>query len=44
MILHQRWVEGYHYWENALKILSDKMPQFLEAKLQQWLDKYFSGF
>ncbi len=44
MILHQKWVEGYHFWEAALRLIEAEMPKLLEAKLQQWLDKYFSGF
>ena len=44
MILHQQWVEGYHYWESGLNIIEKMMPKLLEAKLQQWLDSYFSGF
>lgn len=44
MILRQQWVEGYHYWESAIKILEQMAPKFLEAKLQEWLDRYFSMF
>lgn len=41
MVLKQRWVEGAHYWESALRILERMFPDLLEAKLQHWLDKYF---
>lgn len=44
MVLRQQWVEGYHYWEAAVKLLEEMVPDFLEAKLQQWLDRYFSSF
>ena len=44
MMLKQHWVEGKHYWESALRILSQIYPELLEAKLQEWLDSYFSGF
>lgn len=44
MILHQQWVEGYHFWEAGLRIIEEMIPKLLEAKLQQWLDSYFSGF
>jgi len=44
MILRQQWVEGYHYWESAIKILEQMVPKFLEAKLQEWLDRYFLMF
>lgn len=43
MMLKQRWVEGKHYWESSLRILEKIYPELLEAKLQQWLDSYFSG-
>lgn len=44
MLLKQHWVEGKHYWESALRILNEIYPDILEAKLQEWLDSYFSGF
>ena len=44
MILRQQWVEGYHFWEAGLRIIEQMIPKFLETKLQQWLDTYFSGF
>lgn len=44
MILHQQWVEGYHYWESGLKIIEEMMPDLLEQKLQTWLDSYFADF
>lgn len=44
MILKQQWVEGAHYWESAVKILERMYPRLLEAKLQEWLDKYFREF
>lgn len=43
MMLKQHWVEGKHYWESALRILERIYPELLEAKLQEWLDKYFGG-
>lgn len=43
MMLKQHWVEGKHYWESALRILDKIYPELLEAKLQEWLDKYFGG-
>lgn len=42
MLLRCHFVEGRHYWENALKILDEMLPDFLDAKLQDWLDRYFS--
>ena len=43
MMLKQHWVEGKHYWESALRILDRIYPELLEAKLQEWLDRYFGG-
>jgi hypothetical protein len=44
MVLKQRWVEGAHYWESAMRILQKMYPDLLEAMLQKWLDQYFSDF
>lgn len=43
MLLKQKWVEGKHYWESALRILDKMYPALLEAKLEQWINKYFGG-
>lgn len=43
MMLKQQWVEGKHYFESALRILDKMFPELLEAKMQQWLDRYFGG-
>lgn len=44
MVLKMHWVEGTHYWESALRILEKMYPKLLDAKVQQWLDRYFSQF
>ncbi len=44
MVLKQKWVEGAHYWESALRIFEKIYPEMLEAKLQDWLDRYFRDF
>lgn len=44
MVLKQKWVEGKHYWESALRILEKMFPQLLDAMLQDWIDQYFAGF
>lgn len=44
MVLKQKWVPGAHYWESGLRILERIYPQLLDAKLQDWLDQYFSDF
>lgn len=43
MLLKQKWVEGAHYWESALRIINKIYPEVLERKLQEWLDRYFGG-
>lgn len=41
MILKQKWVEGKHYWESAIRIIERMYPRLLEEKVQQWIDSYF---
>ncbi len=41
MVLKQKWVEGSHYWESAIRIIERMYPRLLEAKIQQWIDSYF---
>ncbi|MFG6378597.1 MAG: HK97 gp10 family phage protein [Lachnospiraceae bacterium] len=43
MMLKQHWVEGKHYFEGALHALDRIFPELLDAKLQEWIDNYFSG-
>lgn len=43
MILKQHWVEGRHYWDSALRIFEKMFPDLVEAKFQQWIDRYFEG-
>jgi hypothetical protein len=42
MILKQQWVEGSHYFDSAARIFEKMFPNVLAAKLQHWLDQYFS--
>lgn len=42
MVLKYHWVEGLHFWEAALHAMERICPAVLEAKLQKWLDEYFS--
>lgn len=44
MVLKMKWIEGSHYWESAIRIMERIYPQLLDAKLQEWLDRYFSDF
>ncbi|BDG48778.1 HK97 gp10 family phage protein [Parageobacillus sp. KH3-4] len=40
MLLKFQWVEGSHYWDNALVIFEKMFPKSLEKKVQQWLDTF----
>ena len=42
MVLKEKWVPGSHYWDRAFRIFEIMFPVEAEAKLQQWLDDYFS--
>lgn len=42
MVLKQKWIEGLHYFDSAIRIFEKMFPSILEAKLQQWLDSYFN--
>ncbi len=42
MVLKQKWVEGRHYFDSALRILEKMLPELADRKLQEWFDKYFS--
>lgn len=42
MVLKQHWVEGKHYFDSALRIINKMLPELLDAKLEQWIDKYFA--
>lgn len=44
MLLRQKWIEGSHYFDSAVRILEQMLPQILERKSQQWLDSYFAEF
>jgi len=44
MVLKQKWVEGSHYWESAIRIFERMFPDLLDAKMQDWIDRYFSDF
>lgn len=41
MLLKQKWVEGSHYFDSALRIMEQMIPQFMERKMEQWLMNYF---
>lgn len=44
MVLKQHWVEGAHYFDSAERIFVKMLPGLLDAKLQEWLDRYFAEF
>lgn len=44
MLLKQKWIEGSHYFDEAIRLMERMAPQFMERKMQQWLGEYFSDF
>lgn len=44
MLLKQKWIEGSHYFDDAIRLMERMAPQFMERKMQQWLNQYFSDF
>lgn len=43
MLLKQKWVEGTHYFDNALYLMEQMIPNVLEEEMQKWLEAYFGG-
>lgn len=41
MLLKQKWVEGSHYWDNAIRLYQRIFKKSLERKMQEWMDRYF---
>ncbi len=41
MVLKQQWIAGAHYFDSAVRIFDKMFPGILEAKMQEWLDRYF---
>lgn len=44
MLLKQKWIEGSHYFDDAIRLMERMAPQFMEQKMQQWIAQYFSEF
>lgn len=44
MLLKQKWIEGSHYFDDAVRLMERIAPMYMEGKMQEWLDKYFSDF
>lgn len=43
MVLKQKFVQGKPYWDSALRIFEKMFPNYVEEKLQQWIERYFGG-
>ena len=43
MALKQHWVEGAHYFEGPLRAFEPVFKASAEAKLHEWMQKYFEG-
>lgn len=44
MLLKQKWIEGSHYFDDAIRLMERMAPQFMERKMEQWLERFFSDF
>lgn len=44
MYLKQQWIEGSHYFDDAIKVMNKLVPKFVEKKLDTWMNSYFSQF
>lgn len=44
MLLKQKWIEGSHYFDDAIRLMERMAPQFMERKIEQWLGQFFSDF
>lgn len=44
MLLKQNWIEGSHYFDDAIRLMERMIPHFMEQKMEQWLEQFFSEF
>lgn len=44
MLLKQKWIEGSHYFDDAIRLMERMAPQFMERKIEQWLGQFFRTF
>ena len=44
ILLKQKWIEGSHYFDDAIRLMERMAPQFMERKMEQWLGQFFSDF
>jgi hypothetical protein len=42
MLLKQKWIEGKHYFDSAIRIIERIVPGLLERKMEQWLMSYLN--
>lgn len=42
MLLKQHWIEGKHFFDDAVRLMYRIAPMYMEGKMQEWLDQYFS--
>lgn len=40
MLLREKWVEGTHYFDNAVKVFEKMFGKSLDKNLARWLDKF----
>lgn len=41
MMITAKFVKGYHYWDSAIQIIEKMMPNLMEKKIQQWINKNY---
>ena len=44
MLLKQDWIEGTHYFDDAIRLMEKMAPKFMEKKMEQWIERFFSYF
>ncbi len=44
MLLKQRYIEGTRYFDSAVDIIKQMLPELLDRKVEQWARQYFSDF
>ena len=43
MVLKAEYVPGKHYFDHAVRILEQMLPEILERKVDEWMKEYFGG-
>lgn len=44
MLLHQKFVQGSHFWEDGLRAIESVIPELVNRKVEEWLAEYFAEF